>query len=475
MQPNDRTVLRKPLIALVVVLFLWLLGVWLYNTLTTAHVSVQTNNPNYYVSVTALKNGVEDSSHEQQGQYRLSANVSPGTYKVAAFNHSSVVSKIITVRARQHLAITLNLIGASTPSPVYGSNVTDLAASGSQLTFIDSDGLLTSIAGDGAVNKLSSGATVASAKWASATLGIARSRGDDFYVVNNGGVTKLNLPFMPPPNSIVNYDVLGDGEIYVTSGGDIYKGDPSGAFTRLYSSKGAILSMSASSSTIAIAESNNPNSPDPEGSVKLINVATGHATNTSVTASSLGWSRDGKYLLLADESGQEIFTATMKRLAVLPSSTTGYAWGNDDEFFYGQGGSLMMYSLNSGQSVKLADMPSQGTISGIYPDFGGDYVYVAASVATVASDTASNGQLFRVGLKGQQVNSSYGSLAILFPANIQSCSFNYTNFSQPLILIGYPSPDAQQSCQDVAQSTLESNNIDATAFRYSFSLLGSGD
>jgi len=465
---DDNQVFRKVLGGLFALLVFVLLVTWIYQFLTMASLTVTTNSTTDYVSIAAVKNGVEDTTSNKQGQHKLSARIKPGVYEITAFNKSFSVTKIIKIKARQTLSFAINPVTTTTPEPVYGNSVSGVVADSTHLLFLDSTNSLTSIDASNNVSTVFAGQALFTAKWASPLLGLARDSNNNIYVINNNAVSPLGLPFSATQSSTISYDISRSNQVYVSNGKGIYLGDTAGKFKKIYTSSKTVVSISAGINKVSAIEIANRNTGDAEGSIVTVNNS-GVSLRSSVIATALMWSPDGKYLLAIGEPESEILDTNLNQVSAFPTANAdSFAWKDGQSLFYSQGGALFLYSPGSQQSQKLAVMPAQGAISGIYPSGDGSYVYVSGQIISVGGSDTGNTQLFKIGLKNQPVNSSAVALSVFLPETVSYCLVNYVNYTEPTITIEYPSTASYQNCLSMLQGEIKTYGLDPNKFQYKF-------
>ena len=469
----------KKIIAIIAAgLVIILAGVLLYQFLTTAKITITTSNSSNYVSIIAMKSGVLDTTHSKEGLHQLSAKVKLGTYELAATSQTSSITRVIQIRGGQTLSFTLNPVGPSALEPVYGSTVSGLVANSSNLLFLNSGNILTTIDAQNNVTTLLPGEPMYGIQWGKGGVGIARDTHNNLYVISNNTRSPLKLPFVPNPTDAINYAISQSGSVYVSQGKVIYKGDISGNFKKLYNSKYTIANISAGVNKIAAVIITEKNSPDNDGAVAVINDS-GKAIQGDFDVNNVSWSPGGSYLLASSESQNLILDANLHQKSTVPSNETSvFAWENDHSLYYNFGGTLWNYSLGSQQSSKITTTPSPETINGIYPSTDGSYVYISAQTASAGDDSGSNSpgtsRLYRVGLQGQTFNNSLAGLSVFLPETVSGCSLNYVVFTAPTVTAQYATPDLNPTCSAKAQSELQYNGLDPSQFQFQLSQFPAG-
>lgn len=465
------------LVAIVALVFGWML----YGFLSTASLAVQTDDPSNYVSINEVKSGAKDNTHAKQALYKLSARIKSGTYEISAFNKSFSVTQIIKIKARQSLTFTLNPTKASAPEPVYGGTVSDLTGNSSRLIFLNSNRLLSSIDASNNVTTLSAHDEAADhvdrplfrAKWASTGLGLVRDSDNKIYIIQANSINPLKLPFSVDENSRVNYDISKNGQIYVSKDKIVYQGNVSGNFKKIYTADKTIAGLAAGINKVAAVTTRSTTTsinPDNTGHVTVINSNGGH-TDIDTEAGGSMWSPDSKHLLIKGESNSIVFDSKFKQIADIPADAGNiFVWNDNGSVLYSKSGVLWIYSLTSKQSEKLAIMPAQGLIDGVYPTDDGAYVYVSAQ-NTGGSEQQDANQLFRIGLKGQEFDNSLVALNVFLPETLSDCLLNYVNLTKPTITITYSREGSQQDCLNLTKAELQTYGLDINKLQYNFQLL----
>lgn len=482
---NDR--LRKIVILVVLVfilIFFGLLGLYIKNTHSTGSVTIKTDSPANYVKIEQVASSNNKNSgvpFSQQAPHSLSVKVAPGSYEIFAYNNNGLfgVSQTIAVKAGQRLSFSLNptTVTTTSPEPVYGQTASGVVANGSQLSFVALGSPVDNVASgniiqvDSANNfsTLFPDHSFTSVKWASPMLGLAQDYYNNLYVINNGQLSQLTLPFAVNANSKESFDISTGDEIYVSNGKDVYSGNLGGGFKKIYStdSDHPVSNLSAGSGKVAVvmnaveALESERNGSETSGALAIVD-DNGRYTKKSMDISQTEWSPSGDKLIAQGSLSNTVFDASLNVLKTIAiNNSNNFTWFTNDSLLYSIDSQVWLYGLQTQKSTTITSLAAKEAITGIYPSKDGAYVYFS-------DDNGEKTQLFRVGLKGQAVDNSLAALSIFLPETLDGCQLNFINFAQPSIIINYPSSTSQQNCLGLAYGELQTYNLDVNKFQYKF-------
>jgi hypothetical protein len=448
--------LRKILAVYLAVVVITFAIFQVYQYLTTGKLIVSSSNSDNYIKINRVISG-GSKPLSKQGQGRLSIRLKPGIYSVVIYSKSlkQGVSQQVSIKARHTVKLILNPSKNLNLLPVYGSAVTGVSASKTDLYYInastkklmhdDASGLTTMFPDYDFIN----------VSWFSPGDGVLQDSRSGLYVVSGSSIRSLSLPFRPSPANNNAFDVSSDGKIYVSNGADIYVGRVNGPFHKIYSAPSSSVGLSAGKGKVGVVASKNGSSV---GSLVIV-MDSGQSINKEVSASQVTWSPDGKRLLVSGEGINYIFDSSLNHIGSVPTNKLGASvWKNNHELFYSEGNQLWLYDLNTTRAQQVVSMPTGVAISSAYK--AGTYVYF-----TTANGPAS--QLYRVGLDGQPGNKSVNTLSVLVPVNVGACSLNYISFAKPTILVSYPrletTPDL---CISAAKGSIKYYGVNPNDFQY---------
>lgn len=454
----ERYNLRKIIIWFLAVVLVFFAALKVYDYLTSGKVVITTSNKNNYIKIQQVVSG-GGKPLENQAQGRLSVRVKPGKYNVIVYSQSVEhgTSQTVTVRARQTVKLSLDPPSNLAASPVFGSGTTGVVASSTDLYYIDTTTNLLMYDGGAGLNSMFPDYSLTAASWFSPGYGVVQDATNKLYMVSNGSITPLSLPFETSPNKSVAFSVSSDGYIYVSDGQGVFVGRPGDAFTKIYSVKGDSVGLSAGVGRVAVVVTNAGSSV---GSLVIVNNS-GKSTSKGVSASQATWATDGARLLVSGEGTNYIYDAALNRIGSVPANNIGVsAWQNNHQLFYAMGSQIWSYDLNTKKAWQVTSMPTGVGITSLYLDTTNSYLYFSAAVT-------SKNQLFRVGLSGQKQDDSLQTLSVVLPDNVGVCSLNYIVFSQPTILINYPALETSADlCIRSAKGSLTYYGLDPNRFSY---------
>lgn len=472
---ENAPLLKKWLFGTVIFVILLVVGLWAYRYLSTGLISVKSTNSGDYVSIEGILKQGKNSLVSKQARQQLTVRVKPGSYQLSVYDKHgfSGSSRVVSIRARQHLSYTLSVSSAAAyPEPVYGNSVTGLVADQSRLTFVDTaDSSLRTISTDDVLSPISD-LIIKSARWSKPGLGAAQSNSNGLYVVRDGSLTPVKLPFRVSLEQTVNYDVSSREELYVSEGGNVYVSGYNDAFKKLFSAPDRFRLIAAGPGKVALAGGGVTAQADEGGSARqtktdqsYIYVVSdnGQTTKTSWPATSISWSPNGTYLLTAGPGGNVIFDGSLhKKYTISVNNADLVTWLTDDELLYSIDSQLWLYSIKSQQAEKITALPRGDSITAIYPSADSHYAYFT-------SDNGEKRQLFRVPLNGQAVNTALTALSVFMPETLGGCSLNYINYVKPTIIVNYPAGTTADKCSTVVQAEAAYYGVGSDGLVYQFS------
>ena len=456
-------------ICLVVVLSLF----WLFHYLNTGTIAVTASGSQDIVTIA----GVNDGTHSRNAYYKqatnhLSVRVPVGEYIISAQGHVSTTNKTVVLRARQKLTFTLKPAPVTPPVAVTGTNAVDISASDTQLSYINPDtpnpGLY-KIDSQNNVTNIAPGVAFQSVKWANANYGIGQDDNGNLDVINNGGVTQLKTPAAFSANQRAVYAVTPTRQIYLSIGPDIYFGNDSGNFQKIYTVAGAPAQLFPAPGFVGVLGF-------PKRSAQGTDMTIITPGGKLVRKGSIGgiisggvWSPDGKKLVIStlEGAGLEIFNSSLERIASLPNGSDGYAWLDSNILLYSSGNTLLSYHVNTEGSVLIANLPPGNSINEVSLDSSKHYVYLAVQSSTGGTE------LDRVGLSGQKAPDIAYQLDVFFPKSVGGCSINYVNFTAPTLAV--TAPDAAATCQQLVESEIANDNLNSNLLQINYISTGSGE
>jgi hypothetical protein len=456
-------------IVLLLALFLCAVFVvlWIYKYFNTGKIILQTNAANAYVRINYInQDGSAPSVAAAQKEQKLTARVRPGSYVLTAFSPLSSSSKTVNVKARQSLRISLNLPGVGPVTPVYGSSVKYPVTSASEVLFLDRAGHLSRINSQNQPQVLDTTHSLKSAQWLNTSLGATQDTSQNFYLVKNGVLSAVTAPFQVSGSPSSSYALAPDGTLYLSNGQTVYKSSVDGSFTQIYSSGNNYnVSLAASNESIAVIEKNSKTG----FSSAVIVTSSGKILRNNVQAIAAAWSTDGSYLLLASDTGNNIWNNSYRKVAPLPQkAAANFAWNKDNVLLYTAGNQLFAYNVSSKQGNQIARIPNNGSIEGISLS-DDSYIYMVAKQRNSVAEGSSN-QLFKIGLKNQKPPKYVQSLSVFLPETIGVCLLNYINFTKPTITVSYPNfLPTPERCVIAAKKELSQYDSNPDKFEFSLS------
>ena len=342
----------------------------------------------------------------------------------------------------------------------------------SQLFYRDLDsGLVNVIGQDGSPNILDTTRTYKSVKWASSTFGIAMGSDNQLYAINSGSVQPISLPASISQGQAVDYSVSSDKKVYVSVGSQVYVGTGAANFKILLKAKSDNPQLYAGNNgRLAIIDTvGAPDASTGSSTVVTVISSTSSKTSQNIDSREISWSPDGKYLAVRGYVNNGIYTASLEQVAKIPQKDIkSVAWLDSKTLLYGANNSIWSYKLSSGRAETIANVSTGSSISSIYISDNGGSAYIVSKGAS-----STGGGLSRVRFADVAgPTSKYGrNLGIFFPSNTAQCSFTFTNFLRPVLLV--TSWTNTETCTDAAQEELKSDGLPVSGFSIIFNDLSS--
>jgi len=395
----------------------------------------------------------------KQSAGSLSAHLKPGKYTVSVGGQFNATSKTVFVVARKTTHYSLFLAKPVDFEPVSDASATSVVADSSGVTFIDtSTGYLSRISAQNTLTTLNTSVGLRAAKWANSTFGIGQDVDGKLYTIMNGAVQPLSVPFnySGDGDNSVNFSV-NSSHVYVAYGEDVYIVQD-GAQRKIFTGTSSNERVYAGPDSVAIIAGSSG-----EGEVTsglAVADTSGHKFYSTRDVALAAWSPDGKHLAALGQSQGYVFDEHLHETRSFSlNDGVNLVWLNNTSFAYSQGSQLWVYDTQSQAAHVIAAGSSDKSIDEVVVDTSNNYIY-----AVISSDNASS--LYRVGLRGQKVQSFTYQLPDFLPDNTSPCSLHYVNFTAPTI-IGYASGTSLDSCRTKSDSILSIYGISPKSFQYS--------
>ncbi len=448
---------RLAMLLIVVILFIYML----VSHLTNGHITVNTDSPNNVISLIKIdENGQQTTLDSSQG-VQLKVTVPGGKYEISVNNRSSGITKNIAIQARHSATYQLNIPTPIEPVSVLSAGALGVAADKQQMFYLDSNTSTVYRLADSGTPEATGTTALDSAQWANTSFGIGQDSSNNLYVIRNGGVSPLPVPFGPSSGVSVSYSVSSSGLVYVSSGGSIYAGQYGESFHKVFSVDSDKLELFAGSNKLAIVASVGDKGDN--DNIILVDASGKRLTSKTTNAASASWSPDGKQLaVISDWASGTIYDTSLNKVADLGNSLGSVVWLNSSALLYSRAQDLWKYDVRQGTGQILSSAPGGEQISGLFLSDDRSSVFLTAQSQNSAHI------LLRVGLtqQTQNVPAYYSGLNILFPSYTGQCSFSYTNFLHPVLLItAWSNTD---TCLDAAKEELKADNLPISGFDIQF-------
>jgi hypothetical protein len=450
--------MKKTLKIAIIILAAGGLSLWLANYLTMGKVVISSSDTQAEVTLTKIGN----TQFSKSGTGYLSLKLRSGRYVAVVAGNSQGASQIIDVKARKTVRYNLTPPPTVGVEPVVDIGGSYMAASREQLFYIDNASQnLYKIDSQNKVSLVDDAHRLISAKWASATEGLAEDTNNHLYAIKDGGVSALTLPV----SSVGSYDIAADQSVYFSHNNDIYKGSLGGNFSKIYTAKNPFTSLSASIKGVAVISSPSAdNTKSYKNNVTFVSSGQTISKDISVYASS-AWSPGGRYFASAGNADYKIYDNSLGEIADIPNvAISSPLWTSDSSLIYSVKDQLWEYDLSTGKSVQIANMPLGATVSQL--SLSDDKAYVYASVAGL---NGSSGSMKRVSLNKMPVPKIVYQLQDVLPIDEEGCTFLLVNFTAPVVTVLPASAGQSQICLQNAGLELSQDGFDLKLLRIQLS------
>jgi hypothetical protein len=440
---------------------------WLWRYYHTGTIIITTNDPDNAITLTKINSdGSKDNSKKFTGREKLSVTVATGSYEAYVKGSSIATFQIIKLGPRKTVHYNINPVNATGVEPVVYQDAEGITATSRQLIFLDnSSGTLYNIDGQNKLSKVDAQQHYQTVKWSDPSFGVVQDNNSRLYSVINGKVSALNVPFNYD-DSYVNYDVSPDKKIYISHSTEVYRGDYRGDFKKIYTSDSDKPNLAATRGSVAVSSSRfGSNASNVSSPVLAIIGADGSIKDGGEEAERLSWSPNGQYLATVNETNPTIYDNSLKRVAVVPTSSIvgQLGWLDKDTLLYSLNDELWTYNVAGQKSQLLSNAPLSNSITGLYVSSDHAYIYI-----TTFDSFTSDRAIRRIGLRGQRVPDYIYQLQAIMPLQLNSRYLGLINFyGPPNVLVSVYPPENTQSAISSAKRILQDRGFDVSVFRFS--------
>ena len=425
---------RRPAIVLIIIplaILLFFAFGQIYRYESTGLLIIKTNNKNNSISISPAS----ETSGQKTGNGNMNVRLSSGSYIVQVDSKTATSKRIVTVIARKTNIYTINLRQPTTPVDVLSQGGSSIIADSNTMYYIDIQShILYKLTNSGLPSEVTN-IWLDHIEWQNINYGIGTGIGNKtLYQVADGSVSRLNSPFSLNNNII--FGLSNNGLLAVSDGNTVYiKKSSNSSFSNIFtaSSNQKITSLTVGSKDILLITKPRTSSGNANTAKLTIIDINGHkisSGNMSVYASS--WSPDGTKLAITSDGNTKIYNNQFKLITTLPDiNVIGLTWYNSDTVLYSANNLLTEYNLTTDTSTQLASSTQSDQISGLFPDKKDGRLYILTT-------TVSGGyQLLKINMSTNPPKepSYYYTLGIIFPETTQQCSFGYSNFVKPVVIV----------------------------------------
>jgi DNA-binding beta-propeller fold protein YncE len=198
--------------------------------------------------------------------------------------------------------------------------------------------------------------------------------------------------------------------------------------------------------------------------VEIVSADGRKVKKTSIEASKIAWSPDGKKLVIANYNNTGgVYDVFLNKVALLPNKNIlNSAWLNNDTVLYTADHIMWSYSISKSQSTAVSSLSPDLVISEIAISQDKSYVYLSAQ-----SD--DKGEIMRVGLNGQKTPDFVYQLDVFFPKSLSDYQIKYVNFTKPTILVQSYSDSPSKNYIQAASTELQADGFDVSKLEIKYS------
>jgi hypothetical protein len=224
--------------------------------------------------------------------------------------------------------------------------------------------------------------------------------------------------------------------------------------------------LAATRGSVAVSSSRfGSNASNVSSPVLAIIGADGSIKDGGEEAERLSWSPNGQYLATVNETNPTIYDNSLKRVAVVPTSSIvgQLGWLDKDTLLYSLNDELWTYNVAGQKSQLLSNAPLSNSITGLYVSSDHAYIYI-----TTFDSFTSDRAIRRIGLRGQRVPDYIYQLQAIMPLQLNSRYLGLINFyGPPNVLVSVYPPENTQSAISSAKRILQDRGFDVSVFRFS--------
>ncbi|HVV70951.1 MAG TPA: hypothetical protein VHI52_05545, partial [Verrucomicrobiae bacterium] len=290
----------------------------------TGRVIITTDNKYNTITLSRIDASGHSIGKSTKAYSKLSKTLDTGQYTVSVNGNSVATVQTFTLKPRQTLRFTINPINTAGVEPVVYERADALAASAQQLVYFNStSGGVFQIDAQNNLTRIAGGRPFQAVKWANPSFGVAQNNQDNHYgglfVLNNGAVSTLKMPFFHSPSQTINFDVASDKAIDVSYGSAVYAGGQDGKFKKVYTAPSSNPTLAAGANG-EVAISAPRFGPHPSGASKPVLAtvdSSGDTYKKNVEAERMAWSPNGRYLATLNDSSPTIYDDELDIFAVV--------------------------------------------------------------------------------------------------------------------------------------------------------------
>lgn len=419
------------LLSLVVVV-----GLWLFNYLSTGNLVVSTPSTNSKFTITD-SNGKEISSANGE---RFSTRLKAGSYSVEANHDNGATRQSFTITARQTTVLELEVIPLREAVLVANRVAEDLHFAGNTLLFRDPTiNRLIASTGEGVLQPYTEEINIVNVKWLDGTKGVIQNLSNNAFLLENESIADVsNIADVETPSIVgaIATDAANNQFAYAEYT-DVYLSQQVGVSKNVHTAEAApSLALSANKLAIYFHPA--------DGEEESIRVIRPYILNLDTNEKIIFddeevitavWSPDGSQLAYETNTSIKIFDYASQRVIRYLPRDTGFdagvpmLWINKSEFLFVDSEGMWRLKPESNQVVKLAELKSLGGSAGLG--------------LTMRADTGevffSNGDLINPAIYKISLNGSYNkdelALSSLLPHVSTDYEISMLNITNPILTI----------------------------------------
>jgi len=430
MYPNEKTpLLTKPikiLLMLVLVLIVVFFGVgFIKERFYEGNIEVITSLKGAKISATTLSSfGSNAQTYSLINKTTIPLNAT--SYIVSVVGQNGSAERTVTLHPGSTKTITINPLNTLPDNPVTSLNSPYFGVGNSYIDYLGGNSTkLIQINSQNQISLLSS-IGFSSFKWGGSGVGVAQSKNNSLYLINNASVSQIptdNISLSP----FSSYSVSSSGKIYFTSGNIVYSYSPEAGVKRFFNTSSSNVTVFAGNDGVLVADGSKNHT-----SINLINNSGVTQSSASISSYSYALSPNNDLVASSADPLGKIYNSKLKAIATIPNiNPSDLEWLNNNTLLYVSGFGVWSYNVKSASSILLINTGKRAVVSlELGPSKNNIYLSLEG---TGTSKTTSS--ILKYSLKNQPVSLLALKLYRHLPWLVTSCLYDFINLSSPALVV----------------------------------------